>query len=211
MRRTWPAIFALSIAMHLPTLAQTMGFTLAEYNAPQYTAPNHAPSRVVIAGREEPGERLVVAGRTLEGMKPVAGVSLYVFHTDAKGLYATDGTDIRQAEFNPRLHASLRTDAQGRYQYETIRPGSYGTPPGPAHVHYVVKASGYEPLLIALQFEDDPIVVTTLRAGKPLLDPDAFKNGPCKSRLDCVLTQPVKRDAQGISYVTRDIQMVKKK
>jgi protocatechuate 3,4-dioxygenase beta subunit len=211
MRRTCCALFALSIAMYPPALAQTTGFALAEYNAPQYTAPKDAPSRVVIARREEPGERLMVTGRTLEGTKPVAGVSLYVFHTDAKGLYATDGTDAWHAEFNPRLHASLRTDAQGRYQYETIRPGSYGTPPGPAHVHYIVKASGYEPLLIALQFEDDPIVVKLLRAGTPPLDPDAFKNGPCKSRPDCVLTQPVKRDTQGVSHVTRDIQMVKKK
>jgi hypothetical protein len=31
----------------------------------------------------------------------------------------------------------------------------------------------------------------------------------CKSRPDCVLTQPVERDAQGISHVIRDIQMVK--
>jgi hypothetical protein len=76
-------------------------------------------------------------------------------------------------------------------------------------VHYVVKATGYKPLLLALQFEDDPIVVMMREVGKPLLDSDAFKNGPCKSRPDCVLTQPVKRDAQGVSHVIRDIQMVK--
>jgi protocatechuate 3,4-dioxygenase beta subunit len=210
MRRTCLAIFGLFVAMYLSTLAQTTGFTLAEYNAPQYTAPEDAPSSVVIAGREEPGDRLVVTGRTLDAEKPVAGVSLYVFHTDAKGVYAT-GVNNRDsaAELNPRLHGSLRTDAQGRYQYETISPGSYGDPLGASHVHYVVKASGYEPLLLALQFEDDPIVVGLRKAGKPFLDPVAFKNGPCKSRPDCVLTQPVKRDAQGVSHVTRDIQMVK--
>jgi protocatechuate 3,4-dioxygenase beta subunit len=150
-----------------------------------------------------------VTGRTLEGTKPVPGVSLYVFHTDAKGLYATDISDVREAEFNPRLHGSLRTDALGRYQYETIRPGSYGNPLGASHVHYVVKARGYQPLLLALQFEDDPIVVQTRKAGTPPLNPDAFKNGPCKSRPDCVLTQPVKRDSQGVSHVIRDIQMVR--
>ena len=202
------AIVAFVAALGVPILAQTTGFTLVQYNAPQYTAPRDAPSTVVIAGRNEPGERLIVTGRTLDGTKSVAGVSLYVFHTDARGLYATDGTDVREAEFHPRLHAALRTDRQGRYQFETIRPGSYGTPPGAAHVHYVVKAPGYEPLLLALQFDDDPIVIALRKAGKFLLDSDAFKNGPCKSRPDCVLTQPVTRDAQGVSHVIRDVQMV---
>jgi len=174
--------------------------------APQYTAPSDAPFTVVIAGPDEPGERMVVTGRTLAGEKPVAGVSLYVFHTDSNGLYAPGISDLNAAELNPRLHGSLRTDALGRYQFETIRPGSYDN--GPAHVHYVVKAPGYEPLLLSLQFDDDPIVVGRRKFGIPLLAPDAFKNGPCKSRPDCVLTRPVSRDARGVSRVTRDIQMV---
>ena len=101
----------------------------------------------------------------------------------------------------------MRTDVQGKYRFETIRPGSYFD--GAAHVHYIVNARGYQPLLLSLQFEDDPIVVRTRKAGKPLLDSAAFKNGPCKSRPDCVLTQPVERDSQGVSHVIRDIQMVK--
>jgi protocatechuate 3,4-dioxygenase beta subunit len=193
----------------VPIAAQTVGFIVAEYLAPQFTAPVNAPSDGVIAGRDEPGERLVVTGRALDGATPVAGVSLYVFHTDAKGRYAIDGSSPQIAELNPRLHTSLRTDRQGRYRYETIRPGSYGTPPGASHVHYVVKAAGYQPLLLALQFQDDPIVQRMAKAGTPVLNPDAFKNGPCKSRPDCVLTQPVRRDVQGVSHVIRDIQMVK--
>jgi hypothetical protein len=63
-------------------------------------------------------------------------------------------------------------------------------------VHYVVKADGYEPLLLALQFQDDPIAIETLKAN------------PQENW--AVLTQPVLRDAQGVSHVIRDIQMVKK-
>src|SRR5712671_5375863 len=150
------AVVVLLVSLCIPILAQTTGFTLAPYLAPQYTAPEDAPSRAVLAGSDEPGERLIVTGRTLDGKRPIAGVSLYVFHTDAKGRYAPD-TDNRAGEFNPRLHGSLRTDAKGQYRYETTRPGSYDN--GPAHVHYVVDARGYQPLLLALQFEDDPIVV----------------------------------------------------
>jgi len=206
MRQPKVVVVLLLVGLCVPVLAQTRGFTIAGFLPPQYTAPQNAPSRIVIAGRDEPGERLIVTGRTLDGMKPVAGVSLYVFHTDSKGRYAPD-MDNRAGEFNARLHGFMRTDAEGRYQYETTRPGSYDN--GPAHVHYVVNARGYQPLLLALQFEDDPIVTEMRKTGKPLLDPQAFKNGPCKSRPDCVLTQPVTRDAQGVSHVIRDIQMVK--
>jgi len=194
------------VALGAPVLTQGRGLIVPEYLAPQYTAPSNAPSTVVIAGTGEPGERMVVTGRTLVGETPVAGVSIYVFHTDMKGLYAPGISDLNAAELNPRLHGSLRTDAQGRYQYETIRPGGYDN--GPAHVHYVVKAPGYEPLLLSLQFDDDPVVVGRRKFGLPLLAPDAFKNGPCKSRPDCVLTRPVARDGDGVSRVTRDIQMV---
>ena len=148
-----------------------------------------------------------MTGRTLDGREPVVGVSLYVFHTDVQGRYATDIADLNAAELSPRLYGAMRTDSQGRYQYRTIRPGSYDN--GPSHVHYVVKAAGYKPLLLSLQFEDDPVVVGRRKFGIPLLDPEAFKNGPCKSRPDCVLTRPVTRDAQGVWRVTRDIQMVR--
>jgi protocatechuate 3,4-dioxygenase beta subunit len=197
----------LGLATCPPIAAQTNGFTVAGYLAPRYTAPDDAPAQIVVAGHDEPGERLIVTGRTLDGQTPVAHVSLYVFHTDAGGRYATDTNDLREAELNPRLHGALRTDAGGRYQFDTIRPGGYGAPLGPAHVHYVVNAPGYEPLLLALQFEDDPIAAA--QKGKPPLDADAFTNGPCKARPDCVLTQPVTRDAHGIAHVVRDIQMVR--
>jgi protocatechuate 3,4-dioxygenase beta subunit len=187
--------------------AQAPELIVPEYLAAKYTAAADAPSMVTVAGQDEPGERLIVTGRALDGGRPIAGVSLYVFHTDVRGRYATDIIDLNAAELNPRLHGSLRTDSKGEYQYQTIRPGSYDN--GPAHVHYVVKAPGYKPLLLSLQFEDDPVVVGRRKYGIPLMDPDAFKNGPCKSRPDCVLTRPVMRDARGVWRVTRDIQMVR--
>jgi protocatechuate 3,4-dioxygenase beta subunit len=103
----------------VPVSSQGQELIVPEYLAPQYTAPPDAPSTVVIAGKDEPGQRLVVTGRTLVGKKPAAGVSLYVFHTDINGRYAPDISDLNAAELNPRLHGSLRTDAQGRYQFET--------------------------------------------------------------------------------------------
>ena len=193
------------VSLSEPFLAQTIGYVVAEYLAPQFTAPADAPSDIVVADKDEPGMRMVVTGRTLVGEKPVTGVSIYVFHTDINGKYSSDN-DNKVGELHPRLHGALRTDAQGRYRFETIRPGSYDN--APSQVRYVVKADGYEPLLIALQFEDDPIVVSMQKTGAPFVNADSFKNGPCKSRADCVLTQPVAIDAQGVAHVTRDIQMI---
>jgi len=169
-----------------------------EFLAPQYVAPEDASSTVVIAREDEPGDRLVVTGRTLDGSKAVAGVSLFVFHTDANGVYAPGMNNI-EGEFQPRLHGALRTDVNGRYRYETSRPGSYWD--APTHVHYVVKAPGYRPRLFTLQFEDDPIVVQQRKANKPQTIP------PC--RPDCLATRPVRRDTQGVAHVTYDIQRKK--
>src|ERR1700694_5312291 len=87
------------------------------YLSPKYVAPQNAPSSTVVAGKEEPGERLIVAGQVTDGTKPLAGVSIYVFHTDARGQYTTDGSN---SDENARLHGAMRSDANGRYRYETI-------------------------------------------------------------------------------------------
>jgi protocatechuate 3,4-dioxygenase beta subunit len=48
-----------------------------------------APSKITIAANQEPGERLIVAGRVFrpDGVTPLADASLYVYHTDMKGYY----------------------------------------------------------------------------------------------------------------------------
>ena len=96
---------------------------------------------VVVAGPAEPGARLVVEGRVLaaDGESPVAGATVLVFHTDAEGYYSPGGMD----EGNARLCGVMRTDEEGRYRFETIRPAHYATGGGPAaHVHYEVWGEG---------------------------------------------------------------------
>ncbi len=168
------------------------------YLAPQYEAPANAPSRVVVAAADEPGERLVVSGRTLDGGQPVAGVSVFVFQTDAEGRYSKELTG-NDAELDPRLHGAMRTDANGAYEYETIRPGHYDN--NAAHVHYLVRAPGYKPLLLDLWFEDDPELLARRQAGRPEIPPSFPK--------DVVAIRPVIRDATGVWRATRDIELVR--
>ena len=168
------------------------------YLAPEFEAGADAPSRVVVAGEQEPGERLIVTGRVLDGTTPVRGVSVYVFQTDADGFYARDRTG-NDAELNPRLHGAMRSDADGRYEYSTIRPGHYDN--NAAHVHYIVRARGYKPLLLDLWFEDDPELLARRNAGRPEI--------PTNFPQDVVAIRPVTRDADGTWRTSRDIQMVR--
>jgi len=111
-----------------------------------------APSKITIADKEEPGERLIVAGRVFgpDGVTPLAGASVYVYHTDVKGYYSP-ANDNR----NPRLRGYLRTDARGRYEFSTIKPGPYPNNRIPAHIHYVVTAAGFSERIFEIVFEGD--------------------------------------------------------
>ena len=200
------ALLLVLIMFGITASSQEPELIPAPYLSSQYVAPHVAPSSIMIAGNDEPGDRLVVTGRTLEGTQPVAGVSIYVFHTDGDGRYAKDISNV-DAELNPRLHGALRTDEQGRFRYETIRPGSYDD--NAAHVHHVVTAPGYKPRLLDLWFQDDPILAARRKAGQPDVPAGIRDGSVCRSLPDCVLIRPVTRDAGGVLRTTRDIQMIR--
>jgi protocatechuate 3,4-dioxygenase beta subunit len=162
------------------------------YLAPKYVAPPDASSNTVIAGRDERGDRLIVTGRALDQGRPVAGVSIYAFHADADGLYTRDG---RNSDENARLFATLRTDAEGRYRYETIRPRGYDGLA--AHVHHVVTAAGYKPRLCDLWFGDEPYFAPRRNAGLPLSEGVAM-----------FVRMPT-RGADSVWRVTHDLEMLR--
>jgi protocatechuate 3,4-dioxygenase beta subunit len=186
------------------TSAQMPSLVPPVYLSSKYLAAPDAPSSIVVAGADEPGERLVVTGRVMYGTKLISGASVYVFHTDAKGRYALADNGL-DAELNPRLHGALRTDSAGRYQYATTRPGSYDN--NAAHVHYIVVAPGYRPRIFDLWFEDDPILVARRQAGEPLI-PQSMRNSPFyKAASDLIAIRPVIRDSSGTFHVVRDLDM----
>lgn len=116
--------------------------------------PANVGSVGVIAPSGEPGDRLVITGRVFapDGVMPAAGVVVYAYQTDAAGHYQND-PQTRIA----RLHGWAKTDAQGRFEFQTIQPGPYPGRQIPAHVHFHVWGGGY-PLqwVDELQFAGDP-------------------------------------------------------
>ncbi len=161
--------------------------------APQ-VADKDATSKITIAAKDEPGERLIVTGQVFgsDGKTPMAGASVYVYHTDAKGLYTPENNDNR----NPRLRGYMRTDAQGRYEYSTIKPAPYPNDGPPAHIHYVVNAPGAKERVFEIVFEGDPKVDERIRA-------DAAKEGSAFS------IRKLTRDQQGVLRCSQDVKMQK--
>ncbi len=155
-------------------------------------AEKDAPSKITIATKEEPGERLIVAGRVFgpDGVTPLGGASVYVYHTDVKGYYSPGTNDNR----NPRLRGYLRTDAQGRYEFSTIKPAPYPNNRIPAHIHYVVTAAGFSERVFEIVFEGDPLLDDRVRR-------EAAKewSGFSLRRLE--------KDDQGVWRCTQDIKL----
>ncbi|NOT45471.1 MAG: hypothetical protein HOP14_12790 [Acidobacteria bacterium] len=170
--------------------AQAAVLLPAPYRSSKYVAPPDAGWDIIVAGRDEPGDRFVVTGRALDDGAPVANVSIYVFHVDAEGFYSRDGLN---SDENARLFGTLRTDQRGRYRYETIRPSGYGELS--AHVHQVINASGYKPRLFDLWLGDDPILARNRASGRNLPPAEWIR--------------AVTRDTNGVWHAEHDVEMIR--
>jgi len=115
--------------------------------------PSHLSRRTQIAANDEPGDPLIVAGQVFapDGLVPAPGVTVYAYNTDAQGYYGEN-----QKEYPPRIYGWMKTDAEGRFELRTIRPGCYPGMQVPAHIHFVLWEGGY-PLQWTeqLEFEGD--------------------------------------------------------
>ena len=71
---------------------------------------------VTLVATDEPGTPLVVTGRfTDTDGRPLAGIGVYAYHTDAAGYYSP-GVPPADDDRAPRLYGFLRTDEGGRYR-----------------------------------------------------------------------------------------------
>ncbi|MBS1806834.1 MAG: protocatechuate 3,4-dioxygenase [Acidobacteria bacterium] len=176
----------LMAVLSLSILAFPQAPTVAEKNA---------PSKITIANKDEAGERLTVSGVIFgaDGKTPLANASVYVYHTDANGRYTPGPTDDNR---NPRLRGYMRTDAQGRYEYNTIKPAPYPGDGPPAHIHYHVNAPGYQDRVFEIVFEGDPKISKEIRASAAKED-SAFS------------IRPLTRTSQGGWHCTQNVTLRK--
>jgi protocatechuate 3,4-dioxygenase beta subunit len=116
--------------------------------------PKKLVSSARIAAANEKGEPLVIEGVVRDAKKkPVAGVIVYAYHTDASGMYPKAAT----------RHGALRgfaiTAKDGTYRFDTIRPASYPNSTIPQHVHmHVIEPRKCHYWLDDITFTDDPLL-----------------------------------------------------
>jgi hydroxyquinol 1,2-dioxygenase len=164
-----------------------------------------------------PGTPLYITG-TVTGLdgSVVGGAILDVWQADEEGAYESQIADIDEA----RLRAKYATRADGTYCLRTIAPKGYSIPMDgpvgeligatdishfrPAHVHFLINAAGYEPLITHLfqegaEYLDSDVVfgtkqelVVTFEPRDPGPTPDGGESAEpwLEARYDFVL-QPV--------------------
>lgn len=118
-----------------------------------------------IATPDTPGAPLHVRGRvcSLDGT-PLGGARVETWQASPQGLY--ENQDPRQQDMN--LRGAFLTDAQGRFDFHSVRPAGYPVPVDgpcgellaaqgrpimrPAHLHFIAIAPGHR--VLATQFFD---------------------------------------------------------
>lgn len=155
-------------ACPLPTTADRYGY------GPYYLG--NAPTRARIAAPGEPGERLSLSGRVVDCGGPLAGVILEAWQATAAGCYVHPLDSACPERADPsetRLWAQAVSDAEGRFAFDTIKPGAYlnGSKYRPSHIHFRIRtpASSGSPvdLVTQLYFQGDPHIAGDFGADDP--------------------------------------------
>src|ERR687895_1373352 len=113
------------------------------------------------------GEDVWVSGKvlSLDG-KPIAGAALDIWQAKADGIY-----DL-QTEGEFELRGRVKANARGEYAFKSYKPKFYSVPVDgpvgdliratgnhhmrPAHMHAIVSAPGYQPVITHVFVEGDP-------------------------------------------------------
>jgi catechol 1,2-dioxygenase len=159
----------------LETLADEITYTLVSEakDAPTATAilgpfwrkdaPIYKMGESIVQGRDD-GEHAFLWGKVtdFDTGKPLENAEIDVWHTASNGLY--ENQDSNQPDMN--LRGRFYTNEKGEYNFYCLRPTKYPIPydgPGgellqlldrhpwrPAHIHFIISAEGYKPLVTQL-------------------------------------------------------------
>jgi hydroxyquinol 1,2-dioxygenase len=155
---------------------------------------------------DDPGDRVVVRGRvTAADGTPLAGVVLDCWQSNTDGYYQVQELDGQSAG---NLRGIYRTDADGRYEIRSVRPGKYPIPHDgpvgallkannrgwmrPGHLHAWVKHPGYRDLITHIfdresDHLDDDAVFGVRESLIVDFTPDGDSDGELSTSFDIVL------------------------
>jgi len=120
------------------------------------------PEQLRLAAPSEAGAPMHVECNVLDrNGDPAAGALVYLYQTDDRGWYSDTAAHISGPEGDrrhARLFGYLRTDANGFFSIETIRPASYPGSDLPQHIHCEIFTADGQVLITELLFRDDPMM-----------------------------------------------------
>lgn len=123
--------------------------------------PENLSSTMKISKENEPGEKLVITGTIYkaDGKSPYPNIILYAYHTDNKGDYSKSGTETGAQKWQGHLHGWCKTDDNGQYTIQTIKPARYPDNTIPAHIHAAIKKENGQMYWISdFVFKNDNLV-----------------------------------------------------
>jgi protocatechuate 3,4-dioxygenase, beta subunit len=171
--------------------------TVTETTGPRFTLAHFAamPDLSVINGKQALGERIIIRGRVVdENDRPVPHTMIEIWQANAAGRY-DHPHDQHDAPLDPNFHGGGRvfSDAEGWYQFVSIKPGAYpwhNHPNAwrPNHIHYSLFGTGFAQRLITqMYFPGDPLLaLDPIYLAVP--DPEARQR--LVSRFDVGITSP---------------------
>lgn len=155
---------------------QTPSTVFGPFFIPDMPVRDYAAS-IVEQTDEEPVDEdqipLLITGQVLDqDHQPIEQAKIEIWQTAANGMYS--GQDENQIQGN--LRGIFYSQAQGEYAIQSILPVSYQIPSDgpvgellnfsqrhfwrPAHIHFMITAPGYHPLVTHLFIEDDPYLTS---------------------------------------------------
>lgn len=155
MRRLASLLFITLLVTACSALAQDVEYIRAVERA-QQQRPGNLTTAARIAPESEPGTPLIIRGHAFaeDGTRPLANAIVFAYQTDRTGVYDVPGN----GPHSWRLKGWARTDAQGAFEFRTIRPGSYPNSNNPAHVHFTIfTADGQRYHAGEARFADDAL------------------------------------------------------
>jgi len=124
-----------------------------------------------------PGEPVLVRAQVLDAgdSQPVAAAEVDVWHASPEGFY--ENQDPAQADMN--LRGRFITDAEGRFEFTTVKPAGYPVPVNgpvgdllrlqgrhnlrPAHIHFLIAKTGFKTQFAQVYSGDDPNLETDVQ------------------------------------------------
>lgn len=158
-------------------------------------APKTVSWKTALSTDADKGEKMLISGTVfqIDGKTPAPNVLIYIYHTDIEGYYGRKSDEHKHG----RYRGWMLTDANGRYEFQTIKPAPYPENRFAAHIHTTLTTTAIqEDSIDSYLFEGDKLISANERA-------EAGKRGGFQPILN------LKKNTNGIWTAQRDIQLWK--